>query len=56
VNLVEALAVDVGPRPAGTGAAERAADVVAEAFRELGLEPHFQEFDLLGYEADEHEL
>ncbi len=56
MNLVEALAVDVGPRPAGTGAAERAADVVAEAFRELGLEPHFQEFDLLGYEADEPEL
>jgi hypothetical protein len=56
VNLVEALAVDVGPRPAGTAEAARAADVVAEAFRELGLEPRFQEFDLLGYEADEPEL
>jgi hypothetical protein len=53
VNLVEALAVGVGPRPAGSDAATRAADVVAEAFRELGLEPRFQEFELLGYEADE---
>jgi len=32
------------------------ADVVAAAFRELGLEPRFQEFDLVGYEADEPEL
>ena len=56
VNLIEALAVDIGPRQAGTGEASRAADVVAEAFRELGLEPRFQEFDLVGYEADEPEL
>ena len=53
VNLVEALAVGVGPRPAGSDAAGRAAETVAEAFRELGLEPRFQEFDLVGYEADE---
>jgi Peptidase family M28 len=56
VNLVEALAVDVGPRPAGSAAASRAADVVADAFRELGLEPRFQEFELLGYDADEPEF
>ena len=56
MNLVEALAVDVGPRPAGSDEASRAADLVADAFRELGLEPRFQEFDLLGYEADEPEL
>jgi Peptidase family M28 len=56
VNLVEALAVDVGPRPAGTNEASRAADLVANAFRELGLEPRFQEFDLVGYEADAPEL
>jgi hypothetical protein len=56
VDLVDALAVGVGPRPAGTTEAARAADVVAEAFRELGLEPRFQEFELLGYEADEPEL
>ena len=56
MNLVEALAVDIGPRPAGSDEASRAADVVAEAFRELGLEPRFQEFDLVGYEADEPEL
>jgi hypothetical protein len=52
VNLVEALATGVGPRPAGSDAAGRAAETVAEAFRELGLEPRFQEFPLLGYEAD----
>jgi Peptidase family M28 len=56
VNLVEALAAGVGPRPAGSDAATRAADTVAEAFRELGLEPRFEEFELVGYEADEPEL
>jgi hypothetical protein len=56
MNLVEALAVGVGPRPAGSDAAGRAADTVADAFRELGLEPLFQEFELVGYEADEPEL
>jgi hypothetical protein len=56
VNLVEALSVGIGPRPAGSDEASRAADVVADAFRELGLEPRFQEFDLVGYEADEPEL
>jgi hypothetical protein len=53
VNLVDELAAGIGPRPAGTEAAGRAAETVAEAFRELGLEPRFQEFDLLGYDADE---
>ena len=53
MNLVEALSVGVGPRPAGSDAAARAADTVADAFRELGLEPRFQEFELVGYEADE---
>jgi hypothetical protein len=56
VNLIEALATGVGPRPAGSEEAARAADTVADAFRELGLEPRFQEFPLLGYEADEPEL
>lgn len=56
MDLVEALAVGVGPRTAGSDAAARAAEVVADAFRELGLEPRFQEFDLVGYEADEPEL
>jgi aminopeptidase YwaD len=56
VNLVEALAVTVGPRPAGSDAASLAADTVAEAFRELGFEPRFQEFELVRYEADEPEL
>jgi Iap family predicted aminopeptidase len=53
VNLVEALSTDVGPRPAGSEASARAADAVAAAFRELGLEPRFQEFDLLAYEPEE---
>jgi len=56
VNLVEALAGGVGPRTAGSDSAARAADVVADAFRELGLEPRFQEFELVGYDADEPEL
>jgi Iap family predicted aminopeptidase len=53
MNLIDALSVDVGPRPAGSDAASRAADTVAEAFRELGLETRFQEFELLAYDADE---
>jgi hypothetical protein len=53
VNLVETLGRQIGPRTAGSEAAGRAADAVADAFRELGLEPRFQEFDLIGYEADE---
>jgi Peptidase family M28 len=53
MNLIETLATGIGPRTAGSEAAGRAADAVADAFRELGLEPRFQEFPLVGYEADE---
>ena len=53
MNLVETLARDVGPRTAGSDEAGRAAEAVAAAFRELGIETRFQEFDLVGYEADE---
>jgi hypothetical protein len=53
VNLVEALAAGVGPRMAGSDASARAANLIADAFRDVGLEPRFQEFDLLGYEPDE---
>jgi len=56
VNLVETLGVEIGVRQAGTPAAGRAAEAVAEAFRDAGLEPYFHEFGLLGYEADEPEL
>ena len=56
MNLVDALAAGVGPRTAGSEAAAEAAETVAAAFRELGLEPRFQEFNLVGYEADEPEL
>jgi Iap family predicted aminopeptidase len=53
VNLIEVLGVDVGVRLAGTPEAGRAADLVAAALREAGLEPGFHEFDLLAYEPDE---
>ena len=53
VDLVEALAGRIGPRTAGSAAAAQAAETVADAFRELGLPVRFQEFQLLGYEADE---
>ena len=53
MNLVEALAEEIGPRTAGSADASRAADTVAEAFRELGLAVRFQEFHLVGYEPDE---
>jgi Iap family predicted aminopeptidase len=56
MNLVEALAAGVGPRLAGSAAAGRAADAVADAFRELGLEPRFQEFDVLAYEPEQPSL
>jgi hypothetical protein len=56
VNLVTELAAGIGPRTAGSDAAAGAAEAVAAAFRDLGLEPRFQEFDLLGYDADEPEL
>jgi len=56
VNLVTELAAEIGPRTAGSDASAGAAEAVAAAFRELGLEPRFQEFDLVGYDADEPEL
>jgi len=51
--VLRALSVEIGVRRCGTPEAERAAHAVAEAFGELGLEPRFQEFPLLGYEAEE---
>jgi Iap family predicted aminopeptidase len=56
VSLLETLGVEIGVRQAGTPAAREAAEAVADAFRAAGLEPRFQEFGLLGYEADEPEL
>ncbi|HEX4526552.1 MAG TPA: M20/M25/M40 family metallo-hydrolase [Gaiellaceae bacterium] len=56
MNLVESLAKGIGPRTAGSADAVRAANTVAQAFRELGLQVRFQEFHLLGYEADEPQL
>src|SRR5207247_3717083 len=56
VSLVEVRDEGIGPRPAGSPQAAGAAEAVAEAFAALGLEPRFQEFPLLGYEAEEPEL
>src|SRR5205823_9766264 len=56
MNLLETLGVEIGVRTAGSPEAERAADAIAAAFRELGLEPRFEEFPLLGYDAEEPEL
>jgi Iap family predicted aminopeptidase len=53
VNLIETLGVGIGVRQAGTAAADEAAEAVAAALREAGLEPRFHDFSLLGYEADE---
>jgi Iap family predicted aminopeptidase len=56
VSLLETLGVEIGVRQAGTPAAKKAADAIAEVFRELGLDVRFHEFGLLGYEAEEPEL
>jgi hypothetical protein len=56
VNLLETLGVEIGPRTTGSPEAARAADAIADAFRELGLEPRFQEFPLVGHDPDEPEL
>jgi Peptidase family M28 len=56
MDLVEALAAGIGPRIAGSDESSRAADTVADGFRELGLEPRFQEFQFLGYDAEEPQL
>lgn len=55
-DLVRILAGEIGVRQCGTSAAAEAAEAVAAAFRELGLEPRFQEFPLLRYDAEEPEL
>ena len=56
VSLIDELAGEIGPRPAGSHASERAASAVADALAATGLEPSFQEFDLLGYEPAEPRL
>ena len=56
MNLVDVLAGEIGPRPAGSEAARRAAQAVASAFRDLSVEPTSQEFPLLAYEPNEPEL
>jgi hypothetical protein len=56
MDLLQTLGVDIGVRTAGSPEAERAAEAIADAFEELGLEPQFEAFPLLGYDAEEPEL
>jgi Iap family predicted aminopeptidase len=56
VRLIEELGVEIGERMCGSPGASRAAEAIATAFRDLGLEPRFQPFEFLGYEPDEPEL
>jgi hypothetical protein len=56
VNLVEQLGIEIGVRTAGSAECEAAAAAIADAFRELDLEPRLQEFRFLGYEPEEPEL
>ena len=56
MDLIETLGSAIGVRTAGSPEAARAADAVADALRELGLEPRLQEFSLLGYDPEEPEL
>ncbi len=56
MNLIDVLAGEIGPRLAGSDSSARAADAVAQAFSELGLEPRLQEFPFLAYDPDEPKL
>jgi Peptidase family M28 len=56
VRLIQELGVEIGERVCGSPAAERAAEAIAAAFRDLGLEPRFQEFEFVGYDTEEPEL
>jgi hypothetical protein len=53
MGLIEQLGSGVGPRLAGSDAARRGAEAIADAVRGLGVEPRFQEFSLLGYVPEE---
>jgi len=53
MNLLETLGREIGVRTTGSAEADRASEAIADAFRELGLEVRFEEFPLLGYDADE---
>ncbi len=56
MDLIDTLGREIGVRMGGTPAAARSADAIADAFRELGLEPRFQPFQFLGYDPAEPEL
>jgi aminopeptidase YwaD len=52
VNLIDELAAKIGVRTAGSDEAHRSAEAIADSFRELGLEPTFQDFQFVGYEPE----
>ena len=53
MDLIHALGVEIGVRPAGSEQSAIAARLIADAFRERGLSPSVQEFELTGYEPEE---
>ncbi len=53
MDLIHALGVEVGARPAGSEQSAIAARRIADAFRQRGLSPTVQEFELTGYEPEE---
>jgi len=56
VDLLRGLAEGIGPRMSGSPEAFASATLIANAFKELELEPHFQEFEFLAYDPDEPSL
>src|SRR5262249_43937660 len=56
VDLLRRLGVQICERTAGSPKAAASAEEIAGAFRELGIQPRFQEFQFLGYEPEEPEL
>jgi hypothetical protein len=52
MSIARALS-EIGPRLAGTPANDRAAELLADAFRQLGLEPALQPFTFTGWQLHE---
>jgi Iap family predicted aminopeptidase len=55
-DLITELAIQIGPRMAGSDASARAARVIADVMAGAGLEVRFQEFEFVGYDPDEPTL
>lgn len=46
-SYIQKLAVELGPRPSGTEAEKKAAEWILKGFRDLGLDAHIEEFDVI---------